>query len=376
MQTIIRQASIDDKIAIWQFITVAYGPSAQNKIPDRWNWAFLENPIANKSSKGLPIFIAIKDGKIVGQICAILYQVKIGGKMHCMACGVDFIVLPVCRGEGVGHKLIKAIVEHYGLYMNTYMAAITRRIYNNLEFIEFEPIPTYRRFVKLNRATVCTYLMQKTIKYMSLNRIMSVMCCFGFDIIVTSIGNILIKSCDLFLKGTKDGHQTEISEIESFGNDIDELWNITNSKFKVIAKRDQEFLNWRFSKNPNFHYRCFIGKRCGETKGYIVLRSPTINDLNVGIIVDIYSAPNDLETIEDLIHHAIDFFGKSVAIIECPTTQQDHQRALSRLGFLKMEKTVPAFYCNDLELKKEIEGYRKNWFLTKLDPDWDQLRQA
>ena len=375
MQTVIRQASISDKIAIWDFIKVAYGDSAQNKIPDRWNWAFLENPLVNKSGKELPIFIAIKDGKIVGQICAILYQIKIGDKMHCMACGVDFIVLPICRGEGVGQKLMQAIVEYYGLYMNTYMAASTRHIYHRLGFSEFEPIPYYRRLVKLNSATVCAYLMQKTTKYLSLNRIISFLCHFGFDKMVALTGNILIMSRNFLLKGAKKGHQTKIIEIVSFGDDIDQLWNITNNKFKVIVKRDQQFLNWRFSKNPNFDYRCFIGKRYGVTKGYIVLRNPAIIELNIGIIVDIYAAPDDHETVEDLIRHAIDFFGESVTVIECPTTQQEHQRALSKLGFLKMEKTVPAFFCKDSELKKELEGLNKGWFLTKSDPDWDQLHQ-
>jgi ribosomal protein S18 acetylase RimI-like enzyme len=291
-----------------------------------------------------------------------------------MACGADLIVLPICRGEGLAQKLIQALTEHYGLYIGIYMAAAARRIYHRLGYSELEPMTTYRRFVKLNRAIVCAYLMQKTTKYPSLNRIISIFCRFGFDKMVALTGNILIMSRNFLLTGAKKGHQTELIEIMSFGDDIDQLWNITNSKFNVIVKRDQQYLNWRFSKNTNLDYRCFIGKRDGVTKGYIVLRNPAIIELNIGIIMDIYAAPDDHETIEDLIRHAINFFGESVTFIECPTTQQEHQRALLKLGFLAMEKIVPVLFCKDAELKKELEGLNNGWFLTKSDHDSDQLR--
>ena len=372
MQTLIRMASIDDKIAIWDFIQVAYNDRAKYKIPHRWNWAFLENELIDKNWQKLPIFIAIKDGKIVGQICAILYEIKIGDKMHCMACGVDFIVLPICRGEGVGQKLIHAIVNYYGLYMNTDMAAITRHVYHQVGFREFAPIPTYRRLVKLSNASVRTYLLQKTAKHRRLTWLISTLCHNKFDTVVASAGNILINVYN-FMKSPRKRSQTEISEIASFGEDIDQLWALINNKFKVIPKRDTKFLNWRYIKNTNFDYKCFIGKRYGVTKGYIVVRMPDPTELNIGIIVDLFAAPDDSETIEALIFHVIDFFNESVIAIECPTTQREHHRALSRLGFLKMEKTVPAFFCKDPELRKVLEGFNQDWFLTKLDPDWDQL---
>jgi hypothetical protein len=164
-----------------------------------------------------------------------------------------------------------------------------------------------------------------------------------------------------------------IREVERFGDEIDQLWNRTSRNFKVIVKRDQRYLNWRFSDNKQLYYRNFICTRDGETKGYIVLRRPDPLEEHIGKIVDLYAAPEDYETIEILISHAIDFFGEDVTVIECATSQKEYQRILSQKGFIKMEKTVPIFYCMDSRLRKKLEQWKDSWFLTKADHDWDQL---
>ena len=374
MQTFIRQASIDDKMAIWDFIKVAYGDSAQYKIPDRWNWEYLENPSVDKNGKKLPIFIAIKDGQIAGQICAILSQIKIGDEIHQIAEGVDLVVLPICRGEGIGQKLIQSIAEHYKLYMVISAGAVTRRIYERLGYNKIEPIPIYRRLVKVNRESVFHFLMRKTENHMWLSRIATIGCRIWFDKMISLIGNLLIGLRDLLERQTKREYRSEIREVERFGDEINQLWKTTSHKFKVIVKRDRQYLNWRFPDNTHLDYRSFISARGGETRGYIVLRKPEPIELDIGIIVDLYAAPDDNETVEDLIRHAIDFFGKNVTVIECPTTQREYQRVLSKLCFFKTEKTEPIFFCMDSRLRTKLEEWKNSWFLTKADHDWDQLR--
>jgi GNAT superfamily N-acetyltransferase len=374
VETVIRQASIDDKKAIWDFIKVAYGDSAQDKIPDRWNWEFLENPLVDKSLKELPIFIAIKDGKIAGQVCAILSQIKIGEEMHRIAWGADVIVLPICRGEGVGQKLIKAIAEYYELFMIISAGVVSRRILDRLGYNKIEPIPTYRRFVKLDRESVFRFIMKKTENHLWFRQIGTIGCRVWFDKIISVVANFLLWLRDLLESQTKKGYQSEIREVPKFGDEIDQLWRAANHKFKVIVRRDQQYLNWRFSKNSHLNYRKFISTRDGETRGYVVLRIPESTEMNVGIIVDLFADPDDNATIEDLIRHAIDFLGNSVLAIECPTTQREYQKALSKLGFFKIEKTTPVFFCMNSRLKTKLEEWGNSWFLTKADQDWDQLR--
>jgi hypothetical protein len=107
-----------------------------------------------------------------------------------------------------------------------------------------------------------------------------------------------------------------------------------------------------------------------------VLRRPDPIEEPIGIIVDLYADPEDSETVEILISHAIDFFGKDVTVIECATSQKEYQRIISKKGFIKMENTVPIFYCMDSRLRKKLERWKDSWFLTKADHDWDQLWPA
>jgi GNAT superfamily N-acetyltransferase len=377
MDTIIRQASLDDKFEIFEFINLAYGDLSRNKIPGRWNWQFFENPLVDKNGKKLPIFIAIKDGHIAGQLCAVLSQIKIGEEICQVAASCDLVVLPECRGEGIGQRLIQALAEYYKIYYTISCSGTTRRIFDRIEhlgYYKFEPIPTYRRLVKVNKDSVFYFIMLKTQKYLWLNRIAMIGCSIGLDIVIYKTANLLIRIRDLFERKTKKEYSSEIREIERFGNDIDSLWKRTNHKFRVIVKRDQQFLNWRFSDNNHLNYRKFINRRDGETRGYIVVRMPDPTELDVGIIVDLYADPDDNETIKDLVRHAIEFFDKNVKVIECPINQKNFQRILLKLGFFKMEKTEPIFFCLDSRLRTKLEKWKNRWYITKADQDWDQLR--
>ena len=373
MEIIIRQAYIDDKMAIWDFIKAAYGDHAKDKIPDRWNWEFYENPLTNEKQQALPIFIAIKDSHIVGQLCAIQSQMKIGEEVHPAVSGCDLIVLPECRGQGIAQRLIQAVVDHFQIYLAIAFAKATRRIYYRMDSIRLEPIPTYRRFQKMDAESVFYFLMQKTTNHRWMRSIVKFGCYLWADKMISVVANTLIGIRDVLVWHTKKDFRLEITEIERYGNDIDLLWNNINRKFKVITKRDQQFLNWRFPDSPHLDYRIFISSRNCVTTGYIVVRTPSPVELNVGIIADLFADPEDHETIEDLIKYVIHFFGKSVIMIECPTTQQEYQKALSKLGFLKMKKNYPIAFCKDMRLRTKLEEWKKSWFISKADEDWDQL---
>lgn len=374
MQTLIRQATIDDKKDIWDFINIAYGDHAKDKIPDRWNWAFYEHPLTNKSQKTLPIFIAIKDGHIVGQLCAIQSYMKIGEEIYPTVGGCDFIVLPECRKEGVAQRLLLAVVEHFQILLAIVFAKATQRILSRMNPVRLEAIPTYRRFQKIDKDSVFYFLMQKTSNHIWMNKIAKLGCCLRADKIIALFADFLIGVREIISWRSKKDICSDIKEVDHFNNDIDKLWNNISSKFRVITKRDRQFLNWRFSDSrPQLDYRMFIATRNSSTTGYIVVRKPAAVELNVGIIADLFADPDDNETIEDLIKHAIHFFGKSVIMIECPATQREYQKVLSKLGFFKMEMNHPIVLCKDTRVRSKLEELKKGWFITKADQDWDQV---
>ncbi len=73
----VRQATPADQAAIYEFIQTAYAGRSEYKIPERWAWAYLNNPF--KETAALPIWIAVGgDGRVVGQTCALIEPLKLG----------------------------------------------------------------------------------------------------------------------------------------------------------------------------------------------------------------------------------------------------------------------------------------------------------
>src|SRR3990172_11710019 len=106
---IIRQATLKDKDALWEFIKNAYEGEEKGlsrfKFPKRWIWQFTENPFFKETGDKLPIWIALKDDRIVGQICFQPVEVKIGDKIYNASYGSDMIVSKDCRGGGISPKI-------------------------------------------------------------------------------------------------------------------------------------------------------------------------------------------------------------------------------------------------------------------------------
>ena len=79
------------------------------------------------------------------------------------------------------------------------------------------------------------------------------------------------------------------------------------------------------------------------------------------------------QIIEDLVRHAIHFFGNDVEVIECVTSDKVYQETMSKFGFFKVETSLPMYRCEDSALAQKMETFRSNHFFTKGDHDWDQF---
>jgi hypothetical protein len=196
------------------------------------------------------------------------------------------------------------------------------------------------------------------------------------DRIVPLLANPLLQLRKLAIRRSSEEIRSEIVEVDGFPEDIDELWRVPDDRFDVGVPRNRRFLSWRFEGDGQLRYHRFVARREGELRGYVVLRQPDPLELNVGIVVDLFCRPDDPQTLDDLILHAMRFFEGDVAAIEFATSLEQYQRSLSRFGFRVIRRTAPTCVCGDPDLKRRLEALRSRWFLTKADQDWDQLRPA
>ena len=89
-----------------------------------------------RQDEGLPLWIALDGGRVVGQTGAMVEPIKFGDVKDKVAWSVDTYVLPEYRGRGVGRQLQQANQSHHRLFMSLAMSQGNRRIKTRLGGME------------------------------------------------------------------------------------------------------------------------------------------------------------------------------------------------------------------------------------------------
>lgn len=374
MEVLVTQAAKEDEKIIEEFLKIAYKDRWQFKYPDRWYWEFVNNPYW--AGDKLPIWIALQDGRLVGQTCAMYSPLMVGGYLYKVAWSVDTIVLPECRGGRIGNRLQRASANHNKIFMSLSMSEANRRIKIKFGSIPVDPVCVYTKRMSYHRDTIYKFFIKRAEKNAIIrkltHRIVRVLLIDG---LLAFLANTLVDIHNVSLKNKAKANTTKIRRIENF-DCVQSLWEKTKNQYDVIVVRDAQYLNWKFVRQPHMDYKKFTAERGGETKGYIVFRKGQSPERNIGIIADLYAAKGDKETLEALIASAVDFFGKSVELIECATTVEEYKRAYLNLGFVKIKEVVPMFYSKEDFPGEDIITKHGSWFLNRGDHDWDQYPLA
>ncbi len=376
--TIIKQASLQDKNAIWEFLKTAYEHEEHGfsklKYPERWIWQFQKNPCLRHGPENkLPIWIAVKDGKIAGQVCSTPCELVMGDKKFDATWPTDGITLATCRGEGISSRLQNTIFENYPVALAISMAPISRKIWDKAGGIEIDPLYNFYYPVSADSHALYRYLKKRTRNRPRLHRLIMLACnYFYFHGVLSAGGTIAIIIRDLIKKRPKSKPQTTINEINGFDHSIDELLHKTRYDYTATVGRNSRYLNWRFFENTQMDYHAFIAKTGNDTRGYMVLRKPHPLEIGIGVIADFYTTKKDIETFKELIRHAIGYFGKSVTSIKCCSSVEEYKNIFKKLGFIELSHYQPLVICSPA-MREELKGKTRGWFLTAMDHDVDQI---
>lgn len=373
----IRRATLDDRPEIFKFIQRAYEGFWEYRIPDRWEWEYVNNPCLGKVD--LPVFIAVEDtGKVVGQSCAMVEQVKIGCEFYRLGWGVDAYVLPEYRSQGIGFKLQKANDEAHELFMSLSMAGAVRKMKISLGSLDLDPVPVYRRYLKLTPDIFRNVAVERGAQDQpSVRRWLSARLRLSFlDRFPSLVKNRWHDFWDQQFIHNLD-QSLVLTEVETFPEDVDLLWEKLSAKFYAIVKRDCLHLNWKYVEQPHMDYLRIIARRESEVCGYLVLRKGKPPERNFGLISDIFVDPSDDRTISTLLSFAVIHFRKEkVTEIIAATTIPEYQRCLGRIGFVRTGEEYPMIHArvNSPAIEMALEPGR--WFLGNSDQDWDQYPLA
>ena len=374
---VVRKACRSDRPAIARFIEDAYGERAQYKAAPRWTWQFIDNPFGRRIGEEVPVWVAVDGDRVVGQIAVQNARLQVEGQTFEAGWAVDIMILRSHRGTGIGHRLHDAVANDVDILMALTMAQASRRMAERQGHVALAEVHQLTRWVRLDAGSVRRYLLLRT-SYHRWAHVAARLSCniFQFHRLFPHLVNPSLRLRDFLKRSRKSRDNTSIVEVDFFGSDIDDLWARTGGDYPVIFPRDAQFLNWRFVDCPEPTYRRFVAERGGRVVGYVVLRHAEPVELPQGIIVDLYAARHDVQTIDELVRHSLAFFGNNVSSVDCGTSVVEFEAVLRKHGFFRTRAHHPTCVCRDSGLRDRLAQLRNDWFFSKGDHDWDQIHIA
>ena len=64
----------------------------------------------------------------------------------------------------------------------------------------------------------------------------------------------------------------DVTEVKGFDGRFDRLWNVVKDDYRVISRRDQAHLSWRYAHNPTQKYQILACLQAREVAGYAVCK--------------------------------------------------------------------------------------------------------
>lgn len=129
MDVEVRQANIKDREDIGALLEEGFPNSY--RYPERWEWLNLHNPFISDAF-GIPEWIAVLDGRIIGHTGAMIVPVKMSDGRVMAGWSIDTLVSSAARGLGIGKKLQAANQAAHPLFMSLEMTAVNRAIKKKL----------------------------------------------------------------------------------------------------------------------------------------------------------------------------------------------------------------------------------------------------
>jgi predicted N-acetyltransferase YhbS len=358
-----------DEQAILELMNAAFGKwprlgrSSAHAL-DYWIWKYKKNPA------GSPIiWVAENKNKIIGHYGMIPIKIKVGNSHMIGLIGCDAAVHPKYQGRGV----FSSVVNRCSL------DAAENGIPLTYGFAQIRLGPTYKRYERKGHICSMVY-MCKALNWEPLlnkyihNRFLS-------RIAATMLGKIC--------RSKSAPNSLRIERISRFDPRIDKFCETISKQFKIIVKRDQRYLNWRYVDDPRYKYTIYTAMKDNRILGYCVLRREKRQNLTIGFIADILGFQNNTNVVDYLIERAQKHFKEhDVDVIGCGLSEKHPYKAIFRkAGFIEypLARTLALYATINLRGSSidEKEAYsqaltlsqsrflkeKRNWFMMLSDND-------
>lgn len=331
---VIRRARPEDGPAVERFYYEAYGDRARYKYPERWRWAYEENPLRDRE-EALPVYIAVAEDRVVGHTACHHVNCWMVGRRVPAVWAVDTIVLPAYRGRGVGGALNAANQSDRGLFMTLWAARASKRLKVRQGAHDGPATVDFACLVACERKAFVEQL------HAYLGRRIGGLAwpvTAGFRLSGAShaASALVRRRLRQNRNGSGGGREAEFVPVEGdFGEEADELWGRVRRRFNFAVERDAAYLNWKYRRQPNAEYEAYYIFRGGSLRGLLIHRLTRSPEPSGGVIVELLLDEARPEAHAEAVVFSRDRLAESgAAIIRAAASTGPTQEALQAAGFV------------------------------------------
>jgi hypothetical protein len=313
-----------------------------------WRWMYRQGPLGPAA-----IMLAEVNQKIIGHHAALPIPIKIKDQVTRGGHGVDLMVRPDYRNQGIFITLGKTMNESlkgiyrsitYGTPNNQSRHGFVKR----LNAMEIGEVPLLVKVIDWGTVMKSRYK------------------------IPVFIGKLLGHACE-FITGRASPIKNAdmvVEEIFFFDERIDKFWEKASQLKSIMIAKDMKYLNWRYVAKPGKEYRILMVFKHQEIAGYLVFKLK--KDVPaIGYIVDLLTLPGEETAARLLITKAVQSLKEDgAATISCWMLEETpYYRILRKLGFVRRTGPILCSRVVDQNIPKEFITNLTNWYYVMGDDD-------
>jgi GNAT superfamily N-acetyltransferase len=351
----IKQFELSDQQALLSFLRNAYSDDPRKSDPAFWKWHYLENPFT--SVNNVPLWIVKNGDEVVGQLATIPVELKVGEETTRAIWILDFIVDRHYRGRGLGKLLVLAAREWCSTMITLGINEQSTAVFRSLKWQALGGVHRYHKLLFPGHA-------------------------FGEIAKVAPIrilANLAFAMPRARLARRAKADNEAIRSVTAFDDAFSNLWTRASVQWPCAVKRDPDFLDWQFRRQPGKQFEV-LGYYEGDLLvGYVVLffRKPERGGISPkAAITDFCYQPESADRIiAGLLGAALrQTLERSAGSLVTDILDERVEAWLKRYGFWRIKNSPQFMACTDQ--RQELIYEPRNWYLTRADSDVSIFEQA
>lgn len=317
-----------------------------------WHWKYRDNPAGSSQ-----IWLAEDEARIVGQYPLIFMNMKIGNHILKVFQNVDLMTHPDHRYQGIFSKLESQALNE----------TERDKVYITIGFPNKAAYPGH-----IKSGWFDVGAMQVLLKPLNWTNTMKVQIKNKFLLKLGGTSGNLVDKVFFRAKKKPAVEGLTIAEVSSFDERINELCTSVSNQYQIMVVRNKDYLNWRYCAVPGVNYSIYIAEKGGQICGYLVLRCMQREQIEVGIMFDIFAQSEDIaqclvsKATEHCMREKVDLIYYSAI------ANKTYIRAFRKNGFISVPFIKGGRFCaysSASHISREFLRDPQNWLVQLGDSD-------